>query len=58
MKLLVDEMPKSPEKCIFSEFKGFNRIGNKAFLCLFRRNKNCNVVHCKFLKQIKSNTID
>lgn len=54
MKILVDEMPKTPDECIFSS-PGKSAIGNILYRCELRDKHNlCGLNHyggCKYLQR-------
>ena len=49
MKIIVDEMPKQPKECIFSECT--NRMCN-SYVCKLWRGRGCEPNRCDFLKPI------
>ena len=47
MKILVDEMPKKPEECLFYKSVCFGRCSMNDKLCIFKNDK------CRKLKKYK-----
>lgn len=53
MKIIVDEMPKEPDDCIFARTNFYERA-----ICKFTNCTICDVSKCKYLKPINDYKVD